>query len=31
LQQQQEQAPNERLRQLIDHLWRFEDSVDYGA
>jgi hypothetical protein len=31
LQQRQEQAPNERLRQLIDHLWRFEDSVDYGA
>jgi hypothetical protein len=31
LQQQQEQAPNERRRQLIDHLWRFEDSVDYGA
>jgi hypothetical protein len=31
LQQQQEEAPNERLRQLINHLWRFEDSVDYGA
>jgi len=31
LQQRQEQAPNERLRQLIDHLWRFEDSVDYCA
>jgi hypothetical protein len=23
--------PNERLRQLIDHVMRFEDSVDYGA
>jgi len=31
LQQRQEQAPNDRLRQLIDHLTRFEDSVDYGA
>jgi hypothetical protein len=27
----QEQEPNERLRQLIDHVTRFEDSVDYGA
>ena len=31
LQQQQEESPNEQLRQLINHLWRFEDSVDYGA
>jgi hypothetical protein len=31
LQQRQEETPNERLRQLIEHLWRFEDSVDYGA
>ena len=27
----QEDDPNERLRQLIDHVTRFEDSVDYGA
>ena len=26
-----ENTPNERLRQLIDHVKRFEDSVDYGA
>ena len=26
-----EDNPNERLRQLIDHVTRFEDSVDYGA
>jgi hypothetical protein len=31
LQQQQEQAPEERLRRLIDHLTRFEDCVDYGV
>lgn len=30
-QMRQEQEPNERLRQLIDHVTRFEDSVDYGA
>jgi hypothetical protein len=27
----QEHAPNERLRQLIDHVRRFEDGVDYGV
>jgi hypothetical protein len=31
LQQQQEKTPNERRRQLIEPLWRFEDSVDDGA
>lgn len=30
-QQRQADDPNERLRQLIDHVRRFEDSVDYGA
>jgi hypothetical protein len=30
-QQRPEDDPNERLRQLIDHVTRFEDSVDYGA
>jgi hypothetical protein len=30
-QQRQADDPNERLRQLIDHVTRFEDSVDYGA
>ena len=30
-QQCHEDNPNERLRQLIDHVTRFEDSVDYGA
>lgn len=30
-QQRHEDAPNERLRQLIDHVTRFEDCVDYGA
>jgi hypothetical protein len=30
-QQHHEDDPNERLRQLIDHVTRFEDSVDYGA
>jgi len=30
-QQGHEANPNERLRQLIDHVTRFEDSVDYGA
>jgi len=30
-QQHHEDAPNERLRQLIDHVTRFEDSVDYGV
>jgi hypothetical protein len=30
-QQRHEDDPNERLRQLIDHVTRFEDSVDYGA
>ena len=30
-QQHHEDEPNERLRQLIDHVTRFEDSVDYGA
>jgi hypothetical protein len=30
-QQCHEDNPNERLRQLIDHGTRFEDSVDYGA
>ena len=31
LQQRHDNAPEERLRRLIDHLRRFEDSVDYGA
>lgn len=30
-QERHEEEPNERLRQLIDHVTRFEDSVDYGA
>jgi len=30
-QARQEDGPNERLRQLIDHVTRFENSVDYGA
>jgi hypothetical protein len=30
-QARQEQEPNERLRQLIDHVTRFDDCVDYGA
>jgi hypothetical protein len=30
-QARQEQEPEERLRQLIDHVTRFEDCVDYGA
>jgi hypothetical protein len=30
-QQCHEDNPNERLRQLINHVTRFEDSVDYGA
>jgi hypothetical protein len=30
-QQHHEAEPNERLRQLIDHVTRFEDGVDYGA
>ena len=30
-QARQADDPNERLRQLIDHVTRFEDSVDYGA
>lgn len=30
-QQRQEDAPNERLRQLIEHVTRFDDCVDYGA
>ena len=29
--QRHEDEPNERLRQLIDHVTRFEDGVDYGA
>jgi hypothetical protein len=29
--QRHEDEPNERLRQLIDHVTRFEDCVDYGA
>ena len=29
--QRHEDDPNERLRQLIDHVTRFEDCVDYGA
>jgi hypothetical protein len=29
--QRQADDPNERLRQLIDHVRRFEDCVDYGA
>ena len=31
LQQRYEAAPNERLRRLIDHVTRFQDSVDYGT
>lgn len=30
-QQRHEDTPNERLRQLIDHVTRFEDCVDYGT
>jgi len=30
-QARQEDEPNERLRQLIEHVSRFEDCVDYGA
>jgi hypothetical protein len=30
-QQHHEAEPNERLRQLIDHVTRFEGCVDYGA
>ena len=30
-QMRQADNPNERLRQLIDHVTRFENSVDYGA
>lgn len=30
-QQHHEDKPNERLRQRIDHVTRFEDWVDYGA
>ena len=30
-QARQEHEPEERLRQLIDHVTRFEDCVDYGA
>jgi hypothetical protein len=30
-QARQERDPEERLRQLIDHVTRFEDCVDYGA
>ena len=29
--QRHEDEPNERLRQLIDHVTRFEDGVDDGA